>query len=1420
MGAKNLPNPLDYVTEDESNQPRRPLQIYIGRPEAPIGPNVEPSDIQPTNHLTQSVAPDPQTDLMAGLKELAARIRDRLLGMNDQERYQLWPEKMVRSAVTLPGDVVTGREPVVDPVTGRTSERVIERAQDLSGLAGSATLAARPGVATLGSGPYRKAPMTEQASVKPTLTPEPVSGLDVALPVLEKLAGQRAAPEQWVSAFEKLPEVKNALMLPEFRQAVDQQHGTATGSQVADFLRKVQAFPKEAPKPEAPKPGVTDMDRRTFVRGLVSTVTNAPRILKFVGKTLESMPGPVMKSAMTKPIRLVNPEAAIRYGMSPDHEKKLIKSIQQSLLDSGLEPREALREARRAWQNDPDIYIMGHFDTNKIDFGHRYDPSTKFDVIKNKSIDPNSLKFYKHQLPGGENYREHLLELPTQGVRGRGVYQLLNKNEPNVLANVRMNDRNIRGEKSLHLEEIQSDWLQEGRRKEYKENPNSISWPELALKRMIRYAAKNGYKRVSWTPGEAHVARYDLSKQVNNLRMVELPDGRVNVLAYSKNGDRLKHFSDTELEEHVGYEIAKKLRDQPGIDYKKWSAINNNDGTWTILDNKGNKTSIKPVEYAGVPHTPDTVIRNYLADKGIGRDTVVRELSGLDLKIGGERMREFYDQTLTKMVEELGKAHGVKVQKGELPGAIEVRTPEQVYDILTKKDPKLKDRFPTIKDYVDDYWNGLNSKSRADLIHSAQQYTRAPVWYFDIPPAWRDQAILDYTGGHATSANTLLSDTSQPGTAISALAHTNKPAPVFYSALEHAVENSTQNAAPAQQWLGWLKNQPGVKQEELAWTGLPEWLGAQKGKVSKADVQAYLKEHQVEIKDVTKGGYDPEEAIGDLATQIMRRDHPDVREGTPRWDELFDDAIAEAEGELRGGIGGGGTLSKYSDYQLPGGENYREHLLMLPEKRAKIDEEAYKKLGEANRALTQFSGQMANKYGNGWRSKLNAEDKAQLNRINADIERYAAASGSDEQVRLREYNYQSSHWDEPNVLAHVRTNDRVIGSMPIADIEAKIQAAVPDIKLADMGSGMPDALVKKGVLTPQEAADWSRARRFVTGKGYETGPGTGKKSLHIEEVQSDWHQQGRKQGYKNAKPEDIKIAENKMNEARSFLQDHLQKMGLSGDEVQSALAQARENKIPSWVLGDPKHEHLATDFIDAQRDFHDINKTSGVPDAPFKTSWPELALKRMIRHAAENGYERISWTPGEAQAVRYDLSKHVDKLQYNPDTKKLLAHKGKRLVLEREVPSEKLADYIGKEAADRIINRPTAKLENPNNKGTYNHYLEGEDIKVGGEGMREFYDKMLPKMVEKLGKAHGVKVQKAYPGEVRKNIDGDWVAPGGGEFRTKEAAIAGNKPVWYFDIPPAWRDQAMSKGFPLFVSGIPFPLTPVDYDPFAKKDKK
>jgi hypothetical protein len=51
-----------------------------------------------------------------------------------------------------------------------------------------------------------------------------------------------------------------------------------------------------------------------------------------------------------------------------------------------------------------------------------------------------------------------------------------------------------------------------------------------------------------------------------------------------------------------------------------------------------------------------------------------------------------------------------------------------------------------------------------------------------------------------------------------------------------------------------------------------------------------------------------------------------------------------------------------------------------------------------------------------------------------------------------------------------------------------------------------------------------------------------------------------------------------------------------------------------------------------------------VPDAPFKKSWHELALKTMLRKATEEGLDAISWDTGEVQANRYDLSKQISKI--------------------------------------------------------------------------------------------------------------------------------------------------------------------------------
>ena len=76
-------------------------------------------------------------------------------------------------------------------------------------------------------------------------------------------------------------------------------------------------------------------------------------------------------------------------------------------------------------------------------------------------------------------------------------------------------------------------------------------------------------------------------------------------------------------------------------------------------------------------------------------------------------------------------------------------------------------------------------------------------------------------------------------------------APAFYSNVENAVKASKQNVADKNQWLSYLKNQPGVKPEELEWTigNLPE------GKITKQQLEQHIAENKVQLGEVWKGGH-------------------------------------------------------------------------------------------------------------------------------------------------------------------------------------------------------------------------------------------------------------------------------------------------------------------------------------------------------------------------------------------------------------------------------------------------------------------------------------------------------------------------------------------------------------------------------------
>jgi len=114
-----------------------------------------------------------------------------------------------------------------------------------------------------------------------------------------------------------------------------------------------------------------------------------------------------------------------------------------------------------------------------------------------------------------------------------------------------------------------------------------------------------------------------------------------------------------------------------------------------------------------------------------------------------------------------------------------------------------------------------------------------------------------------------------------------------------------------------------------------------------------------------------------------------------------------------------------------------------------------------------------------------------------------------------------------------------------------------------------------------------------------------KPALHLEEIQSDWAQQGRKQGFRS-------------QNARSLAEIDRDMQSLY-DELSPQKPTFKQN---------PDLERRRNELADERE-----TALRSVPDMPFKKNWHELALKRALHDAAEGGYERLSWTPGGSQTT-------------------------------------------------------------------------------------------------------------------------------------------------------------------------------------------
>lgn len=534
-------------------------------------------------------------------------------------------------------------------------------------------------------------------------------------------------------------------------------------------------------------------------------------------------------------------------------------------------------------------------------------------------------------------------------------------------------------------------------------------------------------------------------------------------------------------------------------------------------------------------------------------------------------------------------------------------------------------------------------------------------------------------------------------------------APPFYSKLNQVLSDpKTPPVMPAEGLLNRLR-QAGVKPEELEWSGV-EGLVMGKQKVTKQEVQTFLEESPFNVNEVVhgdkgKGFMVYESATGNPAEDTIFSSRAEAEEFIGHQDRPDADFFIQTEGVPQV------SSTRYQDYQLPGGKNYREFLFQLPlRKGQKID--TFKTAPKEVQDL-YIKFEEGHQEGDGYTKKDGERFLKKLNALGYDVDRPLTEFINYEEPSLPGIHkigniptFQSGHFDEPNVLAHARANDRKIGKDKVLFLE-EVQS---DWHQAGREKGYFKPSIKTTTIVPKlpTTISFDPPRRFPRGSG-----------VHMK----------------------VNVPEIDLTLEYSPTQGWALMDNTHGNAIQIPQYINEEHEAKVWV-----QENLPTRWNAIYTDNNMLERgqrTNQVPDAPFKKTWPDLVLKRMIRRAVEEGKDGIAWTSGTQQADRYNLAKYVDRIdwaQTGDRTYSINAIKRGNKVLQRaRVTVEELPNLVGKDVAAKILSHKDAIT---GRTGWKSGEVKGKDLAVGGGGMKAFYDQILPYKANDLVKRWGAKVEQ------------------------------------------------------------------------------
>ena len=169
----------------------------------------------------------------------------------------------------------------------------------------------------------------------------------------------------------------------------------------------------------------------------------------------------------------------------------------------------------------------------------------------------------------------------------------------------------------------------------------------------------------------------------------------------------------------------------------------------------------------------------------------------------------------------------------------------------------------------------------------------------------------------------------------------------------------------------------------------------------------------------------------------------------------------------------------------------------------------------------------------------------------------------------------------------------------------------------------------------------------------------GKKMLFIEELQSDWHNEGHAKGYSNKEYEDAVATHDELYNKYKKLDLAFHKYIRSNDFMTDP--EDVRKKKSDWLRG--KVDSAQKKYLDAEKVVNSLKEKGAgdTPDAPFKDTYHEFVLKRLLRLAAEEGYDSLGWTIADTQSKRwsYDYEKAYQ-IEYDQEMPRFLSKYGRQ----------------------------------------------------------------------------------------------------------------------------------------------------------------